>query len=124
MSRRRKIQQPPPPRRHRNTRAERPSLTIGVSFLPDGKIEVDPKYNDALIEQLDVICGETEEYDIEWHDDHKIAYYVWTIMDGFLAQWDTPISPDEVDAAMPEVPHLKDAPVVDQLDIADMEIVK
>lgn len=125
MSRRRKAQpQAPQPRRYRNTHAERPHLSLAVSFLPEGKIEVEPKFNDALIEQLDTICAATEDYDDEWTDDHKIAYYVWTIMDGFLAQWDTPISPDEVDADVADVPHLKDAPVVDQLDIAGMEIVK
>src|SRR5216684_2599797 len=111
MSRRRnKPSQPSPPQqppRRRNTRAERPFLSIEVSFLPEGKVEVDPKYNDSLIEQLDVICGDSEEYDVQWEDDHKIAYYIWTLMDGFLTQWDPPVSQEEVNAAIPDVPHLK-----------------
>jgi len=128
MSRRRnRSNQPSPtpqPLRRRNTRAERPLLSIGVSFLPEGRVEVDPKYNDALIEQLDTICGDSEEYDVRWEDDHKIAYYIWTLMDGFLAQWDPAVAQEEVDATIPEVPHLKDAPVVDRFDIADLEILK
>lgn len=124
MSRRRRNPPAQQTRPQRNTRAERPVLTIDIAFLPDGKLEVEPRYNNALIEQLDVICRDTEEYDVAWHDDHKIAYYVWTVMDGFLAQWDPPVAQEEVDGAIPEVPHLNEVPVVDRLDIADMEIVK
>lgn len=124
MSRRKRPIPVEQPRRQRNTRAEKPLLNIGVSFLPEGKIEVEPRFNDALIEQLDVICRESEDYDVEWTDDHKIAWYMWTILDGFLAQWDSPLAQEEVDGTIPEVPHLKDDPVLDRLDLAGMEIVR
>lgn len=110
--------------RRRNTKAERPFLNIGVSFLPEGKVEVDPKFNDALIEQLDVICSDSEEYDNRWEDDHKISYYIWTLMDGYLGQWDSPIAQEEVNATIPGVPHIKDSPVVDRVDISELEIIK
>lgn len=113
-----------PPQRKRNTHADRPVLSIGINFLPDSKVEVDPKYNAALIEQLDVICQDSDEYDPRWEDEHKIAYYIWTLMDGFLSQWDMPISQEEVNAAIPGVPHIKEDPIVDRFDLKDTEIAK
>jgi hypothetical protein len=117
-------QPPPQSNRRRNTSAERPLLNITIGFLAEGKVEVDPKYNNALIEQLDVICGDSEDFDVNWTNDHKIAYYIWLLMDGFLSEWDPPVAREEVDATIPEVPHLKDAPVVDRFNLSDMEILK
>jgi hypothetical protein len=126
MSRRRKPNQPPQQQqqKRRNTGADRPRLAITITFLPDGKVEVDPQFNNALIEQLDVIHEMAEEYDAEWTDDHKIAYYVGNLMDDYLAQWGPPITQEEVDTGVSEIPHIKDAPVIDRFDLADMEPVK
>ena len=127
MSRRRKPTPSPKqqqePRRHRNTGAERPHLGITITFLPEGKVEVEPKYNAALIEQLDTIHEMAEEYNAEWEDDHKIAYYIGNLMDDYLGQWDTPIAQEEVDGTVGDVPHLSESPVLDRFDISDMEVV-
>jgi hypothetical protein len=131
MSRRRKpkatTQDYQPPRRaSRNTGAEYPKLDIKISLHRDGKVEVDPAYNNAAIAHLDVLyeAAERDDYDPEWTDDHKIAFYVYDLMDGFLQQWDTPISQDEVDTPVSEVPTMQESPVVDRYDIADMEPVQ
>ena len=88
---------------------------------PSGRIEIDPKFNSAAIENLDQLYqkAERDDYDKRWSDDHKIAFFLYQVFDEILAQYDPPPNADEVDPA-PGVPSLREAPVRDVIDIATM----
>lgn len=131
MSRRKKQSRPNspppnPPRRIRNTGAEYPKLTVTIDLRRDHTVLVDPVFNDAAIEHLDVLyeAAQRDDYDSAWSDDHKIAFYIWNLMEDYLQQWDSPVSQDEVDIPVSEVPHIKQSPVVDQFDLSGMERAK
>jgi hypothetical protein len=87
---------------------------------PNGRIEIDPKYNRAAIENLDRLYekAERDDYDKNWDDDHKIAFFQYQVFDEILAQYDPPSSPD-LDPT-PGVPSLREAPVREVVDIATM----
>lgn len=121
-----KIQEYKPQRAGRNTGAEYPRLEIKIVLLRDGRVEVDPVYNNSAIVHFDTLysAAERDDYDPDWTDDHKIAFFISDMMDGFLQQWDTPISQEEVDSPVSEVPTMQESPIVDRYDIADMEPVQ
>lgn len=98
-------------------------------MLADGRMEVDPKYNDAAMEHLDVLYGlaNREDYDpVDWSDDHKIAFFISDMMAGFLAQWEAPDEGGGIDdgGTIPGVLHINESPVVDRFDLADMELAR
>lgn len=118
------LHQPPSPRRREPAR---PNLTVRISLLEDLRVEVDPVYNDAAIKYLDSLyaAANREDYEPEWTDDHKIAYYIQDLMDGFLTQWEIEPSREEDDGgSAPQVPHIRGAPVVDRFDLADAELAR
>jgi hypothetical protein len=99
--------------------SNQPYLRVIIDMHPDGRVEVDPKYNPAAIRNLDLLYdkAEREDYDKAWEDDHKIAFFQYQIFDEILAQYDPPPSADDVDPT-PGVPSLRDSSVRDVIDIA------
>ncbi len=110
-------------------------MTVTLKMVPDRKsghiaIEVDPRYNEAAMEHLDVLyaAAKREDYDANFDNDHKIAFWIADMMEVALAQWESPDSSEmgdvEKDGTIPGVPHIRESPVVDRFDLTDMEFAR
>jgi len=105
---------------------QQPDLYVSISLFANGTVEIDPKYNKVAIAHLDELyqAAQVEDYDPEWPDDHKVAFFVYDAIENVLTQWGPPIAQEEVDGAVGTVPHIRDVPVRDRFDIANMETIK
>ncbi len=101
--------------------SNQPFLRITINMHPDGRVEVDPKFTQQAIANLDRLYekAEREDYDKTWDDDHKIAYFQYQIFDEILSQYETQGPSSDTDPA-PGVPSLRDSPVRDVADISKM----
>lgn len=99
-----------------------PSLKISIEMLPNGRIEIDPKYNRAAIDNLDRLYEKAhrEDYDKNWDDDHKIAFFQYQVFDEILAQYEPDLMGDPDLNPAPGVPTMREKPVRDVIDIATM----
>lgn len=107
------------------TRQNAPSqafLKITIEMMPTGRIEVDPKYNKQAIENLDRLYAkaEREDYDKNWDDDHKVAFFQYQVFDEILSQYEPPAPPDDDIDPASGVPSLREKPVRDVIDQATM----
>lgn len=107
-------------RSKRSQNSNQPTLRVRTEMTPDGQVEVDPVYNSRAIENLDRLYEKAgrDDYDPRWDDDHKVAFFLFQIFDEILSQYEAPPSED-IDPT-PGVPHLREAPVRDVIDISQL----
>lgn len=98
------------------------NLNVTIGLRDDGTVAIDPQFNQAAVEHLDglYMSALREDYDTQWTDDHKVAYFLADMIDHVLAQWGPPIDQEELDMAVPTVPHINEAPVRDRFDLSEM----
>jgi hypothetical protein len=103
------------------TGAQYPRFEVKISLLRNGNVQVDPDYNKVAIAHFDSLYEHAgrDDYNPNWSDDHKIAFFISDMMDVSLQQWESPISPNETEEPISEIPNIKDNPVVERYDIAN-----
>jgi hypothetical protein len=110
--------------RKKNRPANRPNqsvLRVSTEMMTDGRVEVDPTFSQVAIENLDklYVAAHREDYDKNWEDDHKIAFFLFQVFVEILSQYDEPTTDRDLDPA-PGVPSLQDAPVREVIDLDTM----
>ena|ERR1051326_2451296 len=105
---------------------EGPNLDVRITMRLDGAVEIDPQFNKPMITHLDTLytMANREDYDQEWTDDHKLAFFLADIIEQVLSQWGTPSDPDELDPQVSAMPHITESPVKDVLDLSRMTVAK
>jgi len=106
--------------------AEERILKINIWLRPDAAVEIDPEFNKLAIDHLDKLyeMAQREDYENNWTDDHKIAFFLSDMIDSILVQYDAPIAREEVNGSVAPVPHITEAPVRDVFDINRMGLAK
>jgi hypothetical protein len=106
-----------------------PYLSVTIKLHSgEKKLIIDPNYNNLSIEYIDGLYIDTrEDYNLNWIDDHKIAYYMLDTFEGIFDEYmETIGTPEALTYADPTtlaIKNLQDAPVRDVIDIRDMKRV-